>query len=227
MADDPPRGLARLVAARETDNRTARENYTYRQKVVIEEMDARGGKAGEYRLLQDIVFSPKLERTERQLAKPVNTLRRLQLTDEDFRDLREVQPFLFTSETLWLYETQYKGEETVDGIECYVLSVKPRQVLEGQRLFDGVLWVRKENFSVVRSFGQAVPQLLGRKRENLFPRFTTLREQVDGKHWFPVHTHADDVLPFSSGPLRMKMTILYEDYRRFQSDARIKYEGEK
>ena len=226
-ATDPPRDIARRVAARETENKAARENYTYRQTVVIEEMDARGGRSGEFRLQQDIIFSPKLERTEKQLGKPVNTLRRLQLTEEDFRDLREVQPFLFTAESLWLYETRYKGEETVDGIECFVLSVKPRQVLDGQRLFEGVLWAGKEDFSVVRTYGQAVPQLLGRKKENLFPRFTTLRERVDDKHWFPIHTHADDVLPFSGGPLRMKMTVRYENYKRFQSEVKIKYEGEK
>jgi len=226
-ATEPPRDLARRVAAREAENKSAREHYTYRQTVVIQEMDTRGGRTGEFRLVQDIIFSPKLERTEKQLGNPVNTLRRLQLTDEDFRDLREVQPFLFTTESLWLYETRFQGEETVDGIDCYVLSVKPRQVLDGQRLFDGILWAGKEDFSVVRSFGQAVPQILGRKRENLFPRFTTLRERIDGTHWFPIHTHADDVLPFSCGALRMKMTIHYEDYRRFQTDTQIKYEGNK
>ena len=30
------------------------------------------------------------------------------------------------------------------------------------------------------------------KAENLFPRFTTIRKPVDGKHWFPVYTYADD-----------------------------------
>jgi hypothetical protein len=72
--------------------------------------------------------------------------------------------------------------------------------------------------------GQAVPQILSRKSENLFPRFTTVRQVIDGRHRFPVATYADDTLPFSTGLLRVRMTIRYTAYKRFGADSVIQFD---
>jgi hypothetical protein len=158
------------------------------------------------------------------VGKPSSTLNRLKLTDEDFRDIREVQPFLLTGDQTFLYETTYRGEETVDSVDCFVIRIRPRQILQGQRLFDGMLWVAKQDYSIVRSEGQAVPQIVTTKNENLFPHFTTLRQKVDGGFWFPVTTYADDTLYFRSGPQRIRLTIRYSDYRKFGADSKITFE---
>lgn len=219
-----PANLARRVAAREAECLTARSNYFYRQEVSIEELEPRGGL---YKEAREVIFSPAGERTEQMIGSPTMALQRLRLTEEDFRDIREVQPFLFTTELLWLYQTRPRGEEVVDGVDCWVLEVKPKQVLDGQRLFDGIFWVDKKDYSVVRSEGMAVPQILRKSAENLFPRFTTFREKIDGQHWFPVHTFANDVLPFSSGALRMRMNIRYTGYKRFGASSTITFEEPK
>lgn len=226
-AADPPRDLARRVAQRESENESARAHYTYRQTVLVEEFDARGLKAGEYRETRDVVFSPETGRMEEILGRPYSSLKRLRLTEEDFRDVREVQPFLFTAAQLWAYQTRYRGEETVDGRLCWVLDVSPRQLLDGQRLFEGTLWIDPSDFSIVRTHGRAVPQIVRSSTENLFPRFTTFREKIDGRHSFPVHTHADDVLPFRSGPQRIRLTIRYLNYKRFGAQSSITFEKEK
>src|SRR6476620_10012675 len=92
FAADPPADLERKVAAREAENEEARNNYTYKQTVVLEEIDSRGGRAGEYREVREVIFSPTGERTERMVGKPSLNLKRLKLTDEEFRDLHEEQP---------------------------------------------------------------------------------------------------------------------------------------
>ena len=186
----------------------------------VQELDSRGGFNGEYREARDIVFSPAGERSEQLMGKPSDTLKRLRLTDEDFRDLREVQPMLLTTEALHLYETRYRGEETIDGIECWVLGIRPRQLLDGQRLFEGMLWIEKSSLSTIRSEGQAVPQIQTTKQENLFPHFTTIREKVD-RNWFPTTTYGDDTLYFRGGPLRTKLIIKYRDYRKFTTGSTI------
>ena len=84
-------------------------------------------------------------------------------------------------------------------MDCWVLQVRPRQILDKQRLFDGMLWVRKDDLSVVKSEGQAVPQIRTTTSENLFPRFTTMRRPVNG-FWFPTLTSADNTLDFRSQP---------------------------
>jgi hypothetical protein len=222
-AADPPRDLIRRVAARESEASQAQSNYTYRQTVDIVEMTDHGARGGQYHEIRDVIFSPTEERTEQMVGKPVNALTRLQLTPEDFRDIREIQPFLLTREQLFLYESTYRGEETIDGVDCFVIQIRPRQILDGQRLFEGMLWVSKDDFSIIRSEGQAVPQILTAKSENLFPHFTTLRQKVDGGYWFPVMTFADDTLYFRTGPQRIRLTIRYSDYRKFGADSTIEY----
>jgi hypothetical protein len=224
LASGPPPDIARRVAEKETATNEARAHYTYRQSVVVEELDERGGRTGDYREERDVVFSPLGERTERMLGAPRNRLKRLVLTDEDFRDIREVQPFVMTTDELRRYEIRYRGDERMDDVDCWVLQVRPRQILDGQRLFDGLLWVSRADFAVVRMEGRAVPEIHDGKTENLFPRFTTLRQPVDGTHWFPYFTYSDDVLPFSTGPLRTRMTIRYTDYKRFGAESSVTYE---
>jgi hypothetical protein len=218
----PPPDLAKRVAQKEAESEAARSNYLYRQSVIFQEYGERGRPGGEYRETREVIFSPSGERTEQTIGKTSNTLRQLQMTEEDFRDMREIQPMLLTPDQLFLYETALKGEESVDGLDCWVLSVRPRQILYGQRLFEGTFWVDQRDYSIVRVHGRAVPQIHSTRagKENLFPYFTTLREKV-GVHWFPVHTHADDTLHFSSGPIRIRLTIRYRDYKKFEAESTI------
>jgi hypothetical protein len=218
-ADDPPPNLAKLVAHRETETEAERNEYTYRQTVTIEELDDHGGARGQYRDVRDIIFSPKHERTEQLIGKPSNSLKRLIMTDEDFRDIRDIQPLVLTEELLWNYETKVRGEENIDGVDCWVLQVRPRQILEGQRFFDGMLWVDQKEYNIVRMQGQAVPQIRTMTSENLFPRFTTIRKPIDGKHWFPMYTYADDTLQFRTGPQRERLRIAYSEYKRFGAES--------
>jgi len=183
--------------------------------------------AGQYHEVRDVIFSPTEERTEVMIGQPLLTLKNLKLTDEDFADIRNIQPFVLVDELFLLYETKFRGDEKIDDVDCYVLQVRPRQILSGQRLFDGMLWIKKDDFAIIRSEGQAVPQVRGMKEENLFPRFTTVRGPIDGKHWFPIYTHADDTLAFRSGLQRIRLQIRYSNYKRFGADSTIQFEKMK
>jgi hypothetical protein len=220
-AQDPPANLAKLVAHRETETETERNEYTYRQRVTIDELDDRGAARGQYRETRDVIFSPLHDRTEVMLGSPRNGLKNLILTEQDFEDIRNIQPLVLTQDRLWNYETRFRGDETVDEVDCWVMGVRPRQILEGQRFFDGTLWVDKREYNIVRMEGQAVPQIRTTKTENLFPRFTTIRKPLDGKHWFPVYTYADDTLQFRTGPQRIRLRIAYSDYKRFGAESTL------
>jgi hypothetical protein len=216
-----PGNLAKLVAQRETAASKEREQYLYLQKVTITEYPTRGRGGGQFREQREIIFSPQGERSERVISSS-NGLQRLLLTEEDFQDIRGVQPFLFTEETLWMYDVKPRGEETVFETECWVIQVRPRQTLAGQRLFDGMFWVSKSDYSVVKTEGIAVPQIVTRKQENLFPGFLTVRQNVDG-HRFPLRTFADDTLHFSSGPIRIRMEIEYHSYKKFHASSSVTF----
>lgn len=229
-AQEPPPELVRRVAERESANAEARGHYAYRQEVLLEELPDRGQPGGRYQETRDVIFSPAGERTERSIGQPRSTLNRLQMTAEDFDDIRNIQPILLTPELLPRYNVRYRGEETMDERDCWVLQVRPKQILQGMRLFEGTLWVEKVGLNIVRIEGQAVPpvytRVAGELSENLFPRFATTRFELDG-HWFPALTFADDTLPFRTGPLRIRMTIRYKDYKRFGAESKITYEEPK
>jgi hypothetical protein len=72
-----------------------------------------------------------------------------------------------------------------------------------------------------------VPQIRDKKQENLFPKFTTWREQVDGQYWFPVYTRADDTLRFNLGDVHVREIIKYANYKRFGSQVKITFQGEE
>ena len=226
-AAEPPVDWIKKVAARETETEAARSHYTYRQSVRVEDFTPKGVKGGTYHDVRDIVFSPTGERSERVVGKPIMQLERIRMTEEDFRDLRDVQPMLITKESLFLYERKYRGEDERDGIACWMLEIKPRQILSGQRFFEGTLWIDQRDFSVIRTEGHAVPQIVTTKNENLFTRFTTVRKKMDGEHWFPARTFGDDILPFRNGPVRIKTTIEYSNYQRFGADSKITFDEPK
>ncbi len=225
-AFEPPPDLLRKLAARATENAKARDSFTYRQIVTIQEFDHRDMVDGQYREVRDVTFSANGARNEQVVSPAKNTLAQIKLTPQDFSDIRNIQPFLLTTDTVWLYKGTYKGEQTMDGFPCYVEYVEPKQILAGQRYFQGLLWVRQSDFSVVRSEGKAVPEVDTLQQQNLFPHFTTLYRDIDGKWMFPVRTYADDTLFFRNWPQRIKITIEYANYKRFGAESTLTYGGE-
>jgi hypothetical protein len=217
--------IIRRFAAKEAEFARARENYTYRQRYRIEELDMSGRVIGKMETVADIVFTSEGKRTERVVFAPMNTLQGLQMTPEDEQDLRNVQPFVLTTKEVNDYKVRYIGKEKIDEIGTYVFAVKPKQMVEGRRYFGGMIWVDDRDLQIVKTYGRAIG--IGKRVEKQrFPKFETWREQIDGKYWFPTYTAANDTLPFESGPLPIKMLVTYRDYKQFKSDVVITYGDE-
>lgn len=220
-----PNEIIRKFAAKEAAFQKARENYTYRQSVRIQELDADGNPRGKYEIVSDIIFSGDNKRTEHVIRAPVSTLQNILLTPEDEQDLRNVQPFVLTTNEINQYDIRYLGKQKVDEIPCYMFSVKPRSMEKGKRYFEGEIWVDDRDLQIVKTYGKGVG-LLKKGSDNQFPKFETYREQIDGKYWFPTYTTANDTLRFQTGPQRIKMTVKYENYKQFKSDVNITFGDE-
>lgn len=221
--DAAPEEIIPKFAAKEAEFAQARGNYTYRQTVRIQELDESGRPSGgKYEMVSDVIFTPDGKRTERVVRAPVTTLRNLTLTPEDEQDLRNVQPFVLTSSDVSRYEVRYLGKQNADEIPCYVFAVKPKKMEQGQRYFEGQIWVDDRDLQIVKTYGKGVG-LLKKGSDNQFPKFETYREQIDGKYWFPTYTVANDTLHFQNGPQRIKMTVKYENYKRFEGQSTIKF----
>src|ERR1700761_569464 len=115
---EPPTDLLKKAAAAASKTNIARENYTYRQSVTVQELDHRDMVAGQYTEVRDITFSPNGARYEQVIAAAKNTLTQVKLTPQDFSDIRSIQPFYLTDDSVSLYSGKYKGEEMMDGAQC-------------------------------------------------------------------------------------------------------------
>jgi hypothetical protein len=215
--------IIRTFAAKEREFKTARDNYTYRQTVKVEELSPEGEVRGTYQTTADIIFTPNGQRVEKVVYAPLSTLRNIGISPEDERDLRAIQPFVLTTDELPQYNVDYQGRQKVDELDTFVFKISPKKLEKGQRYFEGMVWVDDRDYQIVKTYGKAVPDIRSGKGENLFPRFETYREQIDGKYWFPTWTGADDTLYFSSGSQRIRMLVRYENYKQFKSETKITY----
>ena len=152
-AAEPPEGFLRKIAERETKNAIARDDYTYRQSVAVQEFNVQGQVTGEYTEVRDITFTEAMARFEQVVQPGKSTLTHIRMTQEDFNDIRNIEPFLMTTQKVSSYQGRYQGEETIDGTLCFVEHISPKQILSGQRFFEGVIWVRESDLSVIRSEG--------------------------------------------------------------------------
>jgi hypothetical protein len=216
-----PEEIIRKFAAKEAEFRKAREAYTYRQSFKFEELDEGGRVTGKWEQNTDIIFGPNKQRIEKVVYAPVKTLKLL-ITPQDEQDLRDVQPFVLTTDDVGKYDVRYMGKQNVDEIPCYLFAVKPKTMVKGQRYFEGQIWVDDRDLQIVKTYGKGVG-LLGRNEDNQFPKFETYREQIDGKYWFPTYTHADDVLHFKDSQQRIRMTVKYQNYKRFGAESTITF----
>jgi len=229
----PPQGITeqdiiQKFATKEKEFKIARDNYTYRQSLTVQTLDG-DAVNGEYKQVEDVLFDDKGKRQEHVVFAPQSSLIGITMTKEDFDDIQNRMPFVLTSDEIPDYQILYVGKQRIDEVGTYVFDIAPKQIEKNRRYFQGRIWVDDRDFQIVKTYGKNVPDLGVKKRggqENLFPAFTTWRDQVDGKYWFPVYTKVDDVLHFSSGDIHIKQIVKYTDYKRFGSNVKITYEGQ-
>jgi len=241
LENNPPQGVTpeeiiKRFAAKETEFAKARDGYTYRQDVKVETLDGETVD-GEYHEVFDVMFDDKGKRMENVVFAPQSSLTKIYMSQEDFQDIRHMLPFVLTSDELAEYNILFVGQQQEDELHCYVFDIAPKKIEGKKRYFQGRVWVDDHDMQIVKTYGKTVPDLCNghpcnevKKRgdnENLFPKFTTWRQQVDGQYWFPVYTKADDELHFKAEDVHIKEIVKYEDYKRFGSNVKILYEGKE
>jgi hypothetical protein len=223
-ATDPQKIIDRFVEA-ETRLLEEFQHYTYIQTIRFQELGKAGTVKGERLVRFEIFFSKSGERDVRKTYDH-GKLATLRVSREDLEDAVEMQPFMLTTENLDNYRIVYIGEEKVDELNTYVFHVKPKRMRRGERYFTGKIYVENQDFLIVMTQGKIVPDA----RNNKFPEFETIREEVEKGVWFPIWTGADDHLrfgsPFQGGSrsVHVRMYITYEDFQRYEVDTAITFD---
>jgi hypothetical protein len=219
--------ITKRFAAKEKEFSAARDQYTYRQDVKVQTIEG-DTPDGEYRQVFDVSFDDKGHKVRTVVLSPQPTLQRIQMTTEDFDDIENRLPFVLTSDEIGEYDILYVGQQKQDELNTYVFDIAPKQISGKKRYFQGRIWVDDHDFQIVKTYGKTVPDIKKKKgQENLFPKFTTWREQIDGKYWFPTYTRAEDTLKFGLGDVKIREIIKYMNYQRFGSKVTITYQGEE
>jgi hypothetical protein len=224
LKDPTPAEIETIIkkfAQKESDFSRARQMYTYRQITKMSEYDpGRARVIGKFEMTADWVFLEG-KKTEKVVYAPPQSLKNLILEPEDLQDMRDTLPFVLTNEELDNYYVRYLGHELVDEVPCYVFAIKPKKVEPGKRYFAGTAWVDDQELQIVKTYGRP----MGKKRNanSQYPKFETYREQIDGKYWFPTYTSSADTLVFPDSVVPIKLTIKYQDYKRFGAESDIKF----
>lgn len=234
MRKDPPQGntpeeIIQKFAAKEQEFRSAWNKYVYREDIKVQTLEG-DTPTGEFRLVYDVVFNDQGQRQEQVVFAPATTLQAISLTKEDYEQFQNIVPFSLSTEDLPKYQIMYVGQQKEDELDTFVFDVAPKQIVKGQRYFQGRVWVDAKDLQIVLTKGKLVPETRdpkGKKDENLFPDYITYREQIDGQYWFPTYSRADEELHFArSGDVHIRSTIKFSNYRRFGSDVKIQYGGQ-
>lgn len=218
----PIQEVIKRFAESESQNKIARTNYAFTQDVDIMTIGEAGSITGRYHRMSDIILDDRGNRIEKITFFPPSTLTEVSISQEDLQDLAGVQPFALTTEDLPKYDVNFTGKEKIDELNTYVFEVKPKKIVKGERYFQGRIWVDDEDLQIVKSAGQAVPEVGDQK----FPRFESYRENIDERYWFPTYVIADDILEFKKGPsVHLRMLVRYKNYKKFSGTIRVGDDG--
>jgi hypothetical protein len=229
----PAQQIIDNFTAKESQFREAMGNYTYERSVKVETLDDDNKVDGQYYQVTDITFDPSGRRYEKVVFAPENSLQRISMSPADFQDIEQRLPFVLTKEDVGQYDLTYVGKQKVDEVDTYVFDVKPKVIEKNKRYFQGRIWVDQKDLQIVVTNGKNVPDDTRKGHEDLSPPFTTFREQIDGKYWFPVYTRGEGVLHFSGGSgylsqdVHIRETVKYADYKRFGSSVKITFDGQE
>jgi hypothetical protein len=218
--------IIKRFSAKEKEFKEARDQYTYRQDVKVMTLDG-DTPDGQYQQVFDVTFDDKGRKTKNVVYAPQSSLQRIQMTGEDFDDIENRLPFVLTSDEIAEYDILYVGQQKQDELNTYVFDIAPKQIVKNKRYFQGRIWVDDHDFQIVETYGKTVPETHKKNNENLFPKFTTWREQVDGQYWFPTYTRAEDTLKFMAGDVKIREIIKYTNYKRFGAKSKITYDGKE
>ena len=214
--------IVKNFTGKEGEFRQALTQYVFNRNASISTVGLGGVITGTYRRDSFMTFTEDGRRFERILFAPISTLTEISVTPEDLEDLGGVNPFALEPAVVNQYNFTYVGKEKIDELDLYVFDVAPKIMPDPkktkQRFFIGRVWVDDRDLQIVKSRGKAVPET----KQNKFPVVETIRENIDGKYWFPAYSSSDDELVFDSGQVvKLRLRVKYTNYKLGRTDVRV------
>ncbi len=210
----PPEEIIRRFSANEDAMLHAREDYSFRKTIRVQELDEKGQVTGEFQIVADDAPGPDGKLYEKVVKHPPSTMMVMNMVPEDADILNRMPLFPLTSSQAPKYDIKYIGMQTLDELTTYIFEIKPKQVERTKALFDGVVWVDATDFAIVKTTGKWITEL-GEVSSPQFPftTFDSLRENVAAKQWFPSYIRSDASIPLKNSNLHVRLTVLWQEYK--------------
>lgn len=195
--------------SKETEFRALLNSYGFRRDALIQSIGMGGQVMGEYHRVSYLTYGADGKLREKVVSFPLPSL---PLDPADLEDLNTIEIFAVEASKIDRYQFTYVGREHVDEIDTFVFDVAPKVMPDPkrspERFFKGRIWLEDHDMQLVKAKGKGVPE--GKQK---FPTFETYREQMDGRHWFPSLTYADDKLVLANGSvLHLRMRIRFSEF---------------
>lgn len=180
------------------------------QSVKVEELGSGGGT---YDLTSQEYTNANGQRYESVMKPPVSNLHYTEFSLEDVKFLAGLQLFFLTTDDLPKYKLSYEGKEKLDQITTYAFRVQPKQLLS-KPLFDGVIWVDDQDFSIVKSYGQFLTDTGNFTASFPFQMFEVYRENIQGRLWLPTYIRSDSEVKTQQGTVPIRLIVRSSNFRQ-------------
>lgn len=215
----PEEEIIHRFLAQEDKLQRARENFSYRQSIRVQEYDEQGEAAGAFEMEGELRVDPQGQRTLQVREEPQSSLRRLALSRDDIALLVRTPLFPLTSDQAEHYEFTYVGQQPLDELRTFVFRVQPKRLERQRPFFEGVVWVDDRDFAIVRMLGGYVTEVDEESMAGPFQRYEVYREYIPAPdaaggegYWFPTYLTSTEVLQSEAGEARLRLVMRYTDY---------------
>ncbi|MBN9087229.1 MAG: hypothetical protein J0J01_10010 [Reyranella sp.] len=195
--------FAREVLAKEADFAKALANFGYKTEAVVETLDG-DTVDGAFRQVSTLGFDANGPR--REVADgAVDTLTRIKFADRDLDTLRDA--FTLTADRVATGDIVYSGRQRTGQFNASLFDILPRDPSADVRGFQGRVWVRGREDSIMRLCGRSAYTPIAPMR------FLVVRELVAEQYWFPVLIRADEDARIGKVTVHVRLTVTYSDYK--------------
>lgn len=208
----PPIPAAQIIqrfTQNEDLNKRAYDADAMDQTVKVEELVDNGGT---FQFNGQQYMKSDGEHYEKILEPPTSNLRYTEFSLADVKYLAGMPLFFLTTKELPNYNLNYEGKEKLDQIDTYIFGVHPKQ-LGSKPLFDGVIWIDDQDFSIVKSYGHFVTGAGDAGGGFPFQMFDIYRENLVGRLWFPTYISSDSDVKTPQGSVPIRLIIRSSNFK--------------
>ena len=207
-ATTQPAEIDRIIGTmlqRETDNATAKANYSFRRDEQFDTIGAGGQVTGEFHRVSDFIFDAHGILSEKILYFPIPSI---YLPPEPVNGVLAIDDFSLNTTNIGRYYAQFAGKLKVDELNTFVFEITPK--VADEHTFSGRIWVDDRDLMIIKvegTFGASAALSHG-------PVLAIYRENIDGRYWFPTYIYADGMLQTGRGDEHVRLRTKYTNYHR-------------